>query len=165
MAQTTISAEPAIGFPGQPADSGFKHDISTLVDEANGIAPGLLVIRGTDVDVDAALPAAAFTDADVLGVSIRTHKARSDGALVDNEVYEDDTPMPVRRRGRVYVTVEDAFVAGQQAYARHTAGAGGSDPGAFRTDDDTATASVVNGARFMSSGGAGEIGVLEVNLP
>ncbi len=164
--QTSYTQDPAVAFPGQPADIGFKDDISTIVEEASGIAPGLVVVRGTDPDRQAALPSAAFTDAEVLGVSLRTHKARSDGAVADNENYEDESRMPVRRRGRVWVVVENAFTAGASIFGRHTAGAGGSVIGRVRvTDNDTNTCSAVAGARLVTSGGAGELGLLELNLP
>jgi len=162
--QSTYTQDPAVAFPGQPADTGFKDDISTVVEEATGIAPGLGVVRGT-ADGQAALPAADFEDSAFLGVSVRTHKARADGAVADNENYEDKASMPVRRRGRIWVVVEDAFTAGAAVFVRHTAGGAGEVPGNFRTDDDTAAASDITGARFVTSGDAGALGLIELNLP
>lgn len=275
--QTTYTSEPAVAFPGMPADSGFKDDISTIVEETGGIEPGLVVVRGTGGDNTARLPPATAADldsiktniastagvqnftvadfngaigddriyppakislvlsshadwnatnativyedqdgvrqtetlaipdngnatvtttgyasrvislsipaqagaggtatlgtsasvtiggADVLGVSIRTHHARRDSGVADTEVYEDETTMPVRRKGRVWVTVENAFEAGDRVFVRTVAGVG-EQLGALRTDTDAGDAVPWTGGRLMSSGSAGDLGILEVNV-
>lgn len=163
MAQTTMTQDPAIGYPGQLADNGSQPDLSGIVEEANGISPGLGVVWGT-AGRQVSLPSAAFTDADFAGFSVRKHKARQDLAVDDAEDYQDEESMPLLRDGRMIVEVEDAFVVGDPVFVRHTVGTG-SVIGAVRTDADTASASQVTGARFVSAGGAGELGVIEVNFP
>lgn len=163
MAQTTFTANPPKGLPGMPVDMGPKDDRSMLAEEE--LAPGVFVVWGT-TERQALLPSAAFTDADVVGVTVRTHKARRDGAVADNENYEAEARVPVRRKGRIWVTVENAFTPGAAIYARHTASGGNTTIGAVRvTDNDTNTASAIAGARLLNSGDAGDLGLLELNLP
>lgn len=279
--QLNYTQDPAVGFPGQPADDGFKDDGRAVVEETNGIEPGLVVMRGTggaktarlppavaaDVDaiiatfatsgaeqvldtageldgviglgqisppsrIDFALNSSADWDAttmvvvykdengvertenlsipdggnttltttgfakyvksvtvpaqsgaggsmtagvgaaanrtldggDVLGVSVRRHKARLDFSAVDAELHEDESVMGVRRKGRILVTVENAFEAGDHPLVRVVAD-GAEKRGAIRVgDSDSGDCIPWTKARLMSTGGAGEVGVLEVNL-
>lgn len=163
MAQTTMTENPAVGFPGDPADTGPKNDLSKIVEEATGIPPGLGVVWGTE-DNQVSLPSGTFGGADFVGFSVRRHKGRPDFALADNEDYQDEESIPVRRQGRLKVEVEDAFTAGGQVFVRHTA-PGTEQLGAVRSDADTDEADSVTGVRFVTSGGAGEIGIIEINLP
>ena len=163
MAQTTMTENPDLGFPGQPADLGSSPDLSGIVEEANGISPGLGVVWGT-AGRQVSLPSAAFTAADFAGFSVRKQKARQDLAVDNAEDYQDEESMPLLRKGRMIVTVEDVFVVGDPVFVRHTA-PGTETIGAVRTDNDAGNASQVDGARFVSAGGAGELGVIEVNFP
>lgn len=280
--QLTYSQVPDAFYEGQPVDDGPKDDASTLVEEAAGIDPGLLVFRGTDRERQAQLPPAVAADPDgivasfttstgvqtltagsglngvigaerisppslidfvlnshadwdatnltlvgldenglpvtelvaipnggnatitsanhysfvqsvsvppqsgtggtmtggvqaaagrtldgedVIGVSVRTHKARTSLVAADCETYEDEERMPVRKMGRVAVLCETAFTAGQRPLARVVA-AGAERLGAFRAGStDGGDCIPWNRARFVSSGGAGEIGVLEIAHP
>src|SRR5688500_5297032 len=109
MAQTSFTAKPPLGFPGMPHDTGFTDDISCIVEEADGIAPGLVVVRGTDRERQAKLPTATFAATEVLGISVRTHHARLDLSATGTENYENESSIPVRRKGRIWVEIEDAF--------------------------------------------------------
>lgn len=166
MAQTTLTQSPAVAFPGMPVDTGIKDDVSRLVETvlANGIAPGLGVIRGTLDDQIQEPQGVTFTADDFAGVSVRTHKTRADFSAVDNENYLDEEAMPVRRKGRIWVICEDGCTQGEPAFCRYVAGAGGSVLGAWRTDVDTASAVAVAGARFVTTASAGELVELELNL-
>lgn len=165
MPQTTVTSAPAKAHPGMLADGKVPHDvISARVDRAAGIAPGLGVVRTANGDFAGELPTATFLAAAFLGISVHSHKALLDPSSDDNEVYEDEETMPVLRHGRVWVEVEDAFSAGDAAFVRFEAGAGGTQLGAIRTDADTASAVAVTGLRLLTSGGAGDLGLLEVNL-
>lgn len=161
--QTSFSARPPVGFPGMPHDVGFTDDISCIVEQDGGIAPGLVVIRGTDRERQAKLPAATFAATEVLGITVRTHHARLDLSSTGTENYEDEASIPVRRKGRIWVEIEDAFEAGDPVYVRFTA-PGTEQIGAIRTDADTANAVLVAGMRIVSSGAAGALGIVEVNL-
>ncbi len=278
MSQTVYQQNPDRAFPGMPADSGFKDDIGVVVEEALGIEPGLLVVRGTGGAKTARLPPAVLADPDslklsvasvaapvsytgaafdgtigqgrieppakidlvfdsngdwdatdvtvkfkdengveqtevialadagnvtlttalfasfilqvdleaqsgtggfltigtsssvtleggnVLGFSVRTHKDRRDFSANDNENYEDEDEMPVRREGRLYVVVENAFSAGDRPLVRVVA-AGNEKLGAVRVGDtDGGDCVAFSRGELVSSGGAGALGILELNL-
>lgn len=100
----------------------------------------------------------------IAGISAFTHKTLQTPSSSNNEVYEDDEPMPVLRRGRIWVVSEDACTPNEAVYARCASGSGGSVLGKFRTDDDSNTAIAVPNARWVTSASAGGLAVLEVNF-
>jgi hypothetical protein len=108
--------------------------------------------------------AASVGGGDVLGVSVRTHKARSDFSASDAQKYLDEEVMPVRRKGRVWVTVENAFEAGDMPLVRGIA-AGAEKLGAIRVGDtDSGDCFPWTRARLLTSGSAGALGLLEINV-
>ena len=92
------------------------------------------------------------------GVVLRSH------TQPQNEGYADGDPMPVMKKGRVWVPVEDAVTADTAAFVRFVA-AGAEQLGAFRSDADGTDAVALPGAKFASDAGAGELALLELNLP
>lgn len=149
----TYFAPPARGFPGQTADTGVKDDISRTSEGV--IPPGLVVVRGTNPDVQARLPEDGDTAERVLGVSVRSH------IMADEEGYADGQVASIRRLGRIMVRCESAFDPSEPVFFRVKAGTG-SQPGAVRTDDDTASAVAWPAAKFVNSGGAGDIAILSI---
>lgn len=151
--QTSYDREPAVGLEGQIADTHqVRDEVSRLVQEANGIAPGLAVVRVDDDEVK--LPDASGQIFQGVGV-LRTASEES--------LYADDEMMPVLRQGRILVKVENAVTQGDAAFARFADGAGGTTKGAFRNDGDTSTADAFPG-QFATSAAAGELAVLEVDI-
>lgn len=101
---------------------------------------------------------------DALGLSLHSHKALVDPSSSDNELYEDEDVMPVLREGPAWVTVENTFVAGDHVYVRCVA-AGAEKRGAIRAgDSDSGDCARWTEARLLSSGSAGELGKLELNV-
>ena len=91
--------------------------------------------------------AAEITGGPFLGVSFR------DSSIESNENgYPDKSAVPIVHRGRIYPLIEDpndVTPEGMPAvYCRFAAGAGGTQLGAFRTDDDTASCALVPNARY-----------------
>jgi hypothetical protein len=148
--QTSYDLHPAIGFPGQIAHpSQFQNVDSAFVEPSAGLAPGLAVIRGT-----ADNQAAAYTDAgEAIGVTV-ARAARETAAFAEGEA------VGVMTKGRIYVVVEDAVSAGDQAFARF---GGTGTVGAFRSDADTDAAQLFPGV-FVTSAGAGGLAILEVDV-
>ncbi len=69
------------------------------------------------------------------------------------------------RRGRIWVTVENAVTRGQQAFLRHTSDGGSNTAlGTWRGDWDAGRAAAVPWARFMTAAGAAGLAQLEVSL-
>lgn len=107
----------------------------------------------------------SLAGADILGISLRTHRTRLDLSSSGSEVYEDESSIPVRRRGRVWVTVENAFEAGDRPLVRMVA-TGDEKLGAIRVGDtDSGDAVYLPSAEMVTGGGAGDLGILEINLP
>jgi hypothetical protein len=151
--QTSYDLHPAIGFPGQIAHpSQFQNVDSAFVEPSAGLAPGLAVIRGT-----ADNQAAAYTEAgEAIGVTV-ARAARETAAFAEGEA------VGVMTKGRIYVVVEDAVSAGDQAFARFS---GTGTVGAFRSDDADsggAQAALFPGVFVTSTSGAG-IAILEVDV-
>lgn len=100
-----------------------------------------------------------------LAMGFALHTQAVENALVGaNLGYEPQSAVSVLRKGRVYVQVEDAVVAGGQVFIRHVAGAG-EQLGAARSDADGADASALPSASFMTAASAGGLAVVEINLP
>lgn len=98
MVQTSMSASPAIGSPGLIAygDASNIDVMSTLVEDASDISPGLVVVRGTGGDRTARLPIAVAQDVDSLIVTLPTSgilvlydtAGEFDGAISLGRLYE-----------------------------------------------------------------------------
>lgn len=72
--QTSYTTAPTAAYPGMEDGTGpFRDAISTVVEEATGIAPGLVVFRGTGGDMTArAVPAVAADSDAISGTPIAT---------------------------------------------------------------------------------------------
>jgi hypothetical protein len=104
---------------------------------------------------------------DVLGVSVldAMKSLEVTQSLENNEVYENDTVMPVLRKGPIEVTVENDFRAGDCPLVRLVA-AGAEVLGAVRVHDtDGGDCVPWRAARFLNGGTGGTTGILDVNLP
>jgi hypothetical protein len=165
MSQTSYSTYQGLPFAGVLADNGEKSVLSYINAEASANMPfGIGMAKGTG-DQDAILMVNASSV--IVGVALHTH-AVEPGTLAATPVgagVPPKTPVASLTRGRVYVTVEEAVTPASPVFVRHTAGAGGTQKGAFRASADTATAVAWTAARFLTSAGAGGQAVLEVNLP
>lgn len=138
-----------------------------------GVNFGLCVVQDVNVtpagntDNLAHLPnlVAQITDTNrALGVAVHTQALEQALLNADNVGYPLGSTMSVLRKGRVWVRVEDAVVVGGQPYVRCIAGAG-ERLGAFRSDADGSDAGALPGSRYKTSAGAGELAIVEINLP
>lgn len=103
---------------------------------------------------------------DFLGIGVHsTMKTRFDGSNTNVATYEQYDRIPVRRAGRIYCVIENAFEAGDQLFIRHIA-TGNEVLGALRvTDTDSGDCALAPMLRLLSSGDAGAFGIVEINLP
>lgn len=134
----------------------------------NPIPFGRGVVRSASGDDLAVLPSA--TGFVFEGISVN----RAKGRIKDNSVsppitgdaeYKEDESFPVLRKGRIWVIPEDAVTPASDVYLRHTANGVTFVPGRWRTDADTAKGDQITGARWLTTASAGQLAVLEINLP
>lgn len=160
----------AVSFPGQPVDIGVKDDLTGL-NVAAAIPYGVLAVLDSSNTSDFGhigikVPAASAditTLGKALGV-VLADQARAQDPSVTPAQYPINSAVSVRRKGRVWVLVEEAVSNGDQAFARYAAGAGGTQLGAFRKSADTATAAAVPNAYYRSNALAAGYAVLEIEL-
>lgn len=154
--QTSYTQFPAARLEGQLADAGPRDVVSRIATVA--ISAGKFVVHdGTTEDRAIKLPssAAEITDDAAQGVAM-LDTSREPGGYVAEDV------VPVVRKGRIAVKVEDAVTMGAPCFVRYAAGGDG--VGSFRSDAGTSEAAQLPGAEFASSAGAGELAVVELTL-
>lgn len=100
----------------------------------------------------------------VAGISVHNHGVEQNKGGINNLGYEPQSAMNLLKKGRIYVTVEDAVVKGGLPFVRFVAGAT-EQLGSFRSDADTSDAVALPNASYVTSAGAGELAVVEVNIP
>lgn len=146
----------AIGSSGSHAGSMFQ-ELARLADA--DVDHGLFVCVGSD-DNHAAVPTSAAEVLTCLGL-VRNNVALADQGA-GGEKYAAEDSLPIVYEGLMFVTSEDAVVQGEQVFVRFATGTG-TVLGSVRSDDDTATAAALPGARFATSG-TGLVKV-RINLP
>jgi len=142
---------------GQISKASIGNNISAVLKDGN-VGFGLAVVQGA---TDGQVVSPTATGGTFRGITVRNLE------VVNNESgvaeYQADDFITLRNFGTIIVKTEVAVVKDAPVFFRHTAGAGGTVIGAFRSDADTATADLITGARFNASAGAGEL--VEVILP
>jgi len=171
--QTSYSQNPAAGQLGLLADSSPSRIVTGFSDA--------VIPWGRMVSYDAAqdkvkLPAAAtdISDANsesrpVAGIVVASKALEEQPAntlgVADADVpaYPALTAFSVIRQGVIWVWSEQAVAPTDQVFVRHTA-SGNEKPGNFRKDADTANATLLQGARFMTETAAAGLVQVEINL-
>ena len=164
MSQTAYSVDPALAFRGMLGD---PNDDSFAIPLANGAAAA--VGFGIAVRRDVTNPEDQFdifnaTGQDCVGILVHT-QAQENPALTGDLGVDLLEVASVLRRGRIWVRVEEAVSVGDPVFFRHTAGAGGSEIGAFRNDADTASCDQLAGAAWLQGSSGAGVALLEVNIP
>ena len=164
MSQTAVNDQ-VLGRAGDKADSMFDDCISRAAE--GDLFIGRLAVLGTDPDTQAVHPDATGEVSDgksQWGVVLRTLAMPS--SLTGDPKHLDKDAVTLKHKGRVFVEVEEAVVPTDPVFVRFAAGGGGTKLGSFRKSADTATAVALAAgqARYVSSAGAGEIAILEVNF-
>ena len=166
MAQTDAST---YGFAldgaqaGQKVDLGYDHLESFAAEGAVFFGAG--VVHGTAPEKQVAVPT---DDAGILaGVALFTHSqvqgldmaAAAGGQYSAGAEYRDTDTVSVMRRGRVWVEVTAEVAAGDDAYVDVTSEG---EEGKFT---DVALDNLATGGVFRSAADAGELAIVEINLP
>jgi hypothetical protein len=156
--QTTVSATPPIGAPGQLYDSGVFHDIPTFI--ATGPIPfGAMVKLSGQY---CAVPTVIGDMAGKIGVAVKDPSLPSPytgfvGGYVAGDL------VPVLQTGRVWVATETALTDQAVPFVRYAAGSGGSQAGSYRNTTDTTTAAQpASGVHVYRGVAAAGLAVLEL---
>jgi hypothetical protein len=135
--QTTITAEPAIGAPGQIYDSGPFHDIVSLIAQEDIPFGCAVTINGQYCE----LPDNSGEVTGQLGVAVKDASKPGPGVYTPTiGGYKAGDVVSVMKSGRIWVATETALANGAAPFVRFAAGAGGSQQGAWRNGADTASA-------------------------
>lgn len=162
MSQTSYQVNQDVAFAGLVAESQSPVDILSRQNPAVAVPYGVGVVQGTlDADVIVPTATAMITDGRFIGVAVseQTVVSSASGTAAN---YPLNSSVPVLRKGRVWVTVEEAVTPVSPVFCRFATGSG-TVLGAFRASADTATAVAVPRARYMTSAGIGGLAVLELN--
>lgn len=158
MPQTSYSLTHRIATPGMIADAS-PHDIRTAINaDVVSLPLGIAVKFSTAAGDEGVATIGATTDP-IAGIGVYSDTF-AEGYDIDSTGVKVGTVFGVLEKGAIYVTVEEAVNAGDRAFVRFAAGAGGTQPGAFRKSADTASARQMQGAMYRTSAAAGGLAIL-----
>lgn len=162
MSQTSYSVNQAASFAGMLGDAASPIDSRVYLAKTGVPIPfGLVVAKDVSGDSICRLPTGS-TD-DLVGVSLASQSVeQSIGGSTPQ--YAALEAVPVLRKGRVWVTCEQAVTPADSVFVRYAAGAGGSQLGSVRKDVDTASAVAFAKAKFLTTCTAGALVLLDINI-
>lgn len=148
--QTTINREPSRAVAGQT--EGAVHAVSRIT-ETDGLLPGLGVIKGTGTNA-VIKPTGTPADADFDGVvMLDPTRGMTDSGVAS---FADNTPVPVLKRGEIWVPVAGtALVDHGPVYLIRANANAGKFSGAAGSGDDTAV--LLTGCRCVVGGATSSI--------
>ncbi len=159
MSQLTYEDNQAVGFAGQLYDLGENDMVTGVSEEASAEMPfGIVVVRAT-TDDGVKIPAA---EADIpKGVVVHSHSYQVGVDLGDTGL-KPKTEMSIMRRGRIWVTVQEAVIPGDRAYIRF---AGTGQKGGWRKSEVVGeTMDITLQAEFQTTAAADALAVVEVDF-
>ena len=166
--QTSYSIDMAAGRVGGIADSSMVQDIETHKNAAGEVKFGCVVTKGASsgliVHPDAA---AEITDEKVVrGVLVASHEMESQASGSGDPGYEEDSVVPVMRKGRIWVEAEDTITEGTSTVnVRFAANSPNEQLGALRGAADSSFTAVLPKSKWKTSTTAdGQLAVLEIDL-
>lgn len=153
--QTSYSLYMAAAFPGMLADM-FHADFVSKV-SAEDIPFGRLLSRGTGDDVVKLPASAGDITGGAIGISVHTHKEPVAGVAQ----YVAKETIPVLKKGRIWVQVEDAVADGGDVHVRYVAGTGV--VGGFLGAAVSSETAILPNAKYVTSASAGGLAVVEIH--
>ena len=151
VAQSTYSASPAIGLPGQIANEELKNIISKIVETAGGLNFGQPAARSATAANENSCRLMA-SGAVFLGIAVLNRAVAPDADDPDN--YPRYTSAALMTQGTIFVTAGAAVVPGDDVYWDSATGKYGTSSGG--------TNIAIPGARFETNGGADDIVVVSL---
>lgn len=168
----TIQADVAgTAFTIAVSDDGAGTDLTVFnqIPNQQVIGFGKFVVQDVESSADqkAHLPytAAQITGNRALGFAKHDQAVEQANPSSDNVGYETQASLPVLKQGQIYIEMEDAFTPASDVFIRYVVGAAGTVLGAARTDADTSKAAQLPASRIRNSGSAGDLAIIDINLP
>jgi hypothetical protein len=166
MPQLTYPLDLTNAFPGLLADLSPRNDVlSRSSEEAASFPYGTAVVAGTDPDTQVLLP----TVADAL-IGVVSHTQANEVGGDDENLADPNHTLNCLHVGRIYVQLEStspAVIAGTTGVFVRTANPAAAPAdeglGRFRGDVDGGDALTLAGGRWITSGSAGDLVVLEID--
>ncbi len=146
---------------GQLAENTGPNNLRSSLKCGVLIAPGRAIC--SVVDGVAKLPTSSAEALGSLGVSVFLPMKSDAVAPINQEDFQVDEFLLYLTTGEIWVAVEAAVTAGQQALVRHTANGGLTILGGFRGDANTG-AVALPGTRFVTSTAGAGFAKLRLNL-
>lgn len=159
---TVVDDVPGTGFT-LAATTNLKS-LTSVTPNTGDLPFGRFVSQNTSYGGQCHLPVAATDITSVkaaAGVAVRVDSIENES----DQGYAIDDAVEVLAAGTVWVEVEDAVTPASDVYVRYTATEANPNLGSFRSDSDTSKAGALPTARWLTSAGAGELALLEINLP
>lgn len=161
MSQTSYGMSQDVAVAGLPASaSGAAVNIQTYNNPVDIVRFGHAVAKVTGDENGIEQPDGSGSV--IVGVVVRDQSLEYD-ADAENQ-HAADSDVAVMRRGQIYVYCEEAVTPDSAVYVRYTANGGLDHLGAFRTDADSSKALALTTAKFLTSAGAGEYAILDLNI-
>jgi len=157
MPQLTYNFDMSVAVAGMVSDSRAANIISRAAE--GDVDFGLALIQGTDPKVQVKVPLAAAGVFE--GISVESWNVVQ--VLSTNTgLYKDTESVPVLRKGKIWVHIDQDISINDPVYFRHTGG----NEGYFRKDADTGNADLVPTGVFRGDATAASgIAEIEINLP
>lgn len=163
--QTSVPQSIAGAFAGMLADSSHQEIRSFVSEESSAeMRFGIMLCQGTaDNGAKILNTSSAAMATALVGILVHSHAYAKDTELGSTGL-KPKTTLNVLHRGRCWVTVEEAVTPASAVKVRAVA-AGNEVAGAFRdTADSTDCVDISKFARYLSSAGAGELALVEIDM-
>lgn len=162
MPQTSFASSYTAAHEGALADSSA----SDIVSKCNLEASANLAFGEAVRDGAGAAGAVKFSGASQVLLGVVVFEQKQTAQLAGTGAVAPTETANVLRAGRIWVKAEQAVALNSPVFVRHTANGGTTAPGRFRIDIDTANATAVPGARWVTTtSAADQLAILELNLP
>lgn len=174
--QTAITFDQPFAVAGALADEGPREILTGIVSKQSGAPAGINMglaifhLVGTDLatkdvkEVRSALGAASRTNLQFQGVCFYDASQPEPYDLATGFNYVQGDAIPVLKRGRVWVKVEDAVTPASGVRVRIIA-SGGEIAGSFRGAADSTDTIVIQAARWLTAADAGGLALLDLISP
>ena len=162
--QTTYSQSMAAAYVGQLADNA-GHLIKPCTNgEVSASIPFGYAVKFGVLDNEALLPTAETSK--IVGIVVHSHAyGVSPYGDLDTTGVKIDGNLNVLRKGRIWVTAEDACVPGDRLWVRCTAGGAGEVVGGLtNADEGTETIDCTAQGVWLTTAAAGALAILEVDF-